>query len=105
MRSTRRLVHRSDTNASPMLKLARKLGLLVEVIERPTDWLMFDGSVWTPVECKSNRGTYTEDQKKFLSNCAARNAPVLTWRCEQDILDYVNVTRGALVRRRALRIV
>lgn len=102
---TRRLVHRSDANASPLLKFARKLGLLVEVIERPTDWLVFDGTIWFPAELKVSRGTYTDAQKTFLANCAGRGAPVLTWRCEQDILDYVNVSRGALVRHRALGIV
>lgn len=103
---TRRLVHRSDANASPLLKFARKLGLLVSVIETPVDWLVWDGcSQWQIVEIKSHRGTYTDAQKTFLANCAGRGAPVLTWRCEQDILDYVNVSRGALVRHRALGIV
>jgi hypothetical protein len=96
MRSTRRAVHRSDANASPMLTLARKLGLTVEVIGRPVDWLVWDGFSWNVVEIKSNRGTYTDDQKTFLCNCAARNAPVLTWRSEQQIIEYCNTIRQAL---------
>ena len=96
MRSTRRAVHRSDANASPMLTLARKLGLLVEVIGRPVDWLMWDGTGWFPVEIKAQRGTYTKDQKAFLGDCAARNAPVLTWRSEQQIIEYCNTIRQAL---------
>lgn len=95
---TRRLVHPSDTNASPMLKLARKLGLLVEVIERPVDWLLWDGTNWNIVEIKSSRGTYTKDQKAFLGNCVARNAPVLTWRSEHDIVEYCNTIRQAVRR-------
>lgn len=96
---TRRLIHRSDANASPMLTLARQLGLLIAVIERPVDWLVWDGfSHWQIAEIKSHRGTYTEAQKTFLAQAAARNAPVLTWRSESDIVEYCNVTRRALGR-------
>ena len=94
----RRLVHRTDLNASPMLDTARRLGLLVAVIERPVDWLVWDGTRWFPVEVKADRGKYTDAQKTFLVNCNARNAPVLTWRSEQQVMDYCNVLRQTLHR-------
>jgi len=98
VKPSRRRVHRSDLNAGPLLALARKLGFIVQVIGKLVDWLLWEGSNWQCVEIKSTGGKYTPNQKAFLALCASRNAPVLTWYCEQQIIDYANTIRRALQR-------
>ena len=91
MRSTRRRTHRSDANATALAKTARKLGVLVCIIGRPVDWAVFHcRRGWQMVEVKTESGKYTDDQVEFLTECIQYRAPVLTWRNEQNIIDWVN---------------
>lgn len=92
MSGSPRRAAKSDANQPRLLLFARQLGLLVVVIQWPVDWLIWDGMKWAPVEIKNleGRNRYTDDQKTFRTQAEARGAPVLTWRCEQDILDHCN---------------
>lgn len=86
----RRLVHRSDANSAALVKAARKLGMLVYYIGRPVDCFGYVQGRWTPIEVKSAKGTYTEDQKDFIAECVNRNAPLLTWRTLADVVACAN---------------
>ena len=91
----RRRVHRADGNSADLVKAARKLGMLVKLIGRPTDAFVCIDGVWFPTEFKSAHGTYTPEQLEFQTECAQHNAPMLTWRTAQDIIDCANGVVGA----------
>ena len=96
MRSTRRRVHRADANATALVELARKLGILVYPIGRPVDLLVFVGGKWYPCEVKALKGKYTEWQAEFFTETLDKRAPILTWRTEADVISAANcITRAA----------
>lgn len=87
MRATRRKVHRSDANIGEVVKAARKLGITVVHIGRPTDLLVCIGAFWYPCEVKSSaKAPYTDDQLEFKALCEDKNLPMLTWRSVDDLI-------------------
>lgn len=90
MRATRRRVHRSDENAKEIISAARRAGVFVIPIGRPTDLLCGICGRWYVVEIKTTAGKYTSDQKEFLNLCAVDRLPVLTWRSVDDVMRAIN---------------
>lgn len=85
---------RRDANESDLLKAARLLGAMWEQ-QGPLDgWLLWRG-VWTPVEIKTSKGTYTDAQVLFLARCKERNAPVWTLRTVEDVYRHLGAIQTA----------
>lgn len=82
-----RRIHRSDANRAELVAFARACGITVFDIGRPVDLLVIIRGEWFPVELKSKDGKYTDAQKEFIKTCDANNAPVLTWRTTDDIVE------------------
>ena len=68
--------------------------MLVTLTGRPTDAFVCIAGMWFPCEFKAPRGTYTPAQLKFQTECAEHNAPMLTWRTLQDVVDCANGIAG-----------
>ena len=66
------------------------MGIVVVVIWEPVDLLVGHRGEWIPVEVKVPRGTYTKQQRDFRADCQYFGLPVLTWRSEADVIDFVN---------------
>ena len=92
--SRMRRIHRTDLNQSELLDYARKLGMHIEVIGRPTDAVVcINGRLfWLEIKNPEHAGKkpgrkreYTEAQHDFIDRCALSGAPMLTWRSKADI--------------------
>lgn len=89
-----RYAQRRDANEPELVTLARKLGAQMEKVG-PLDWWCGWRGVWIPVEIKTKRGKYTEDQVRFLARCKAHGTPTLTWRTADDVLASLNARHTA----------
>jgi len=85
-----------DANEPALVKFARQIGAHLELAP-PLDWWCFWRGQWTPVEIKNPDGLnrYTDEQILFLARCKERNAPVWTWRTEDDVLNSLGGRRAA----------
>lgn len=85
-----------DANEPELIKLARALGAYLEPWG-PLDWWCCWRSRWVPVEIKNpnGRNRYTDEQVLFLARCKEREAPVWTWRTEDDVLRDLGARRAA----------
>ena len=59
-------VHRSDTNAKDLKKVAEQLGMSVEEIGRPVDWLVGAYGLTVACEVKTDKGKLRAGQESFL---------------------------------------
>lgn len=84
-----RYAQRRDANEPALAHLAERLGCWL-IKAPPLDWWLFHRGQWTPLEIKTRKGKYTKAQKEFLAECERRGAPVITWRSEEDVLQYAN---------------
>lgn len=91
----RRTIHRSDANQLELIALARKLGMHIEVIGRPTDCVATINGRMYWLEIKNpeyvgkktlRKNAYTDSQQDFIERCALSGAPMLTWRTTDDVL-------------------
>jgi hypothetical protein len=83
----RHKTHRSDINQPEIVDALRKAGVEVHVIDRPVDLLCGYGGRWVLLEVKTEKGTLTPDQDKFLES---PQGPVFIVKTPEEA---INVTR------------
>ena len=86
-----RYAERRDLNQNELWVLAEQLGVWLTWIGKPVDCIACFRGKLTFVEIKGLKGKYAPSQEEFLSECQANNAPLVTWRTQQDVLDFVGV--------------
>lgn len=77
---------RVDANQSPLVTLARQLGMLVYVIREPVDLLVGVHGIFLGVEVKDGSNGLTDAQATFKSECQHRNLPFQVWRDTEDVI-------------------
>ena len=93
----RRAAHlsRRDKNEPHLVQLARRLGVQMERINEPCDWLAGFRCKWTPVEVKEESGLLTPGQLRFSERCSLAGLPFSIWRCDEDVYRFVDARRAA----------
>ena len=76
-----------DANEAAIIKTARLCGWFLTKLDTPCDWLGWFRGNWRPIEIKTKAGRLTKAQREFFSECISRNAPVLVWRSETDVVE------------------
>ena len=85
---------RSDANEPELVGVARQLGAQLEQVG-PLDWWMGWRGTWRPVEIKTEKGKYTDEQILFMARCKEHGNPHLTWRTVDDVLASLNARQTA----------
>ncbi len=92
--SLNRYAARRDANEGPLIAAARQIGAQMEQ-KGPLDWWCGWRGSWFPVEIKTAKGKYTDEQVLFLARCKEHGMPVHTWRNLIDVLNSLNATQTA----------
>lgn len=92
--SLNRFAKRRDANEPELVKIARQLGAQLEQFG-PLDWWMGWRGKWVPVEIKTDKGKYTDEQILFFARCKEHGNPVHTWREADDVFASMNARQTA----------
>jgi hypothetical protein len=92
--SLNRYAKRRDANEPELVGVARQLGAQLEQVG-PLDWWLGWKGNWKPVEIKTDKGKYTEEQILFMARCKEHGNPHLTWRTVDDVLASLNARQTA----------
>lgn len=87
--------HRSDANAEDLYAAARKLGMSIEVIQRPVDAIGGAYGFTVAIEVKTKKGALEPDQVRFFDEF--RGAKVI-WRTLEDVQATHNNLRLQAIR-------
>lgn len=75
-------VHQTDANAHGLYEAARKMGMSVEVINRPVDALVGFQGLSIAVEVKTDKGKLRPKQEAFFQRFTGA---ATIWRCLADV--------------------
>lgn len=92
--SLNRYAARRDANENELVTAARQIGAQWEQAGPLDGWIGWRGA-WVPVEIKTAKGKYTDEQILFLGRCKQHGTPVHTWRTLIDVLNSLNATQTA----------
>lgn len=92
--SLNRYAARRDANEPALVRIAREIGAQMEQ-HGPLDWWCGWRGDWFPVEIKTAKGKYTDEQVLFIARCKQHNSPVHTWRSEVDVFASLGAVQTA----------
>ena len=91
-------VHQNDKNAPEIVGCAQSLGVFMERLDAPTDYLAWISGNWYLVEIKDPKkedwkSEFTSKQKAFNER-RPQGSVVLVWRTVEDVISHVNHIRS-----------
>lgn len=92
--SLKRYAARRDANEPALVRIAREIGAQMEQ-HGPLDWWCGFRGQWFPVEIKTAKGKYTEEQILFRARCKQHGTRMDTWRAEVDVFESLGARQTA----------